>query len=231
MDIEGLGTAVVEQLVEKEMVTDVGDLYSLDVETLAGLDRLAQKSAENLVKALDESRERPFDRLLFALGILHVGSTVARTLAARFPSVERLQEATVEELEEVEEIGPVIARSVRDFFDQEATGTLIGKLRKAGLQLAAEPRQRGSRRRTVCSRVMTVVITGTLEGFTRDRQGPSWRSQGGRVVSSVSRNTDLVDRRRQGRLQARPGPRAGGGGPRRGGLPAAAGRRRGSPDA
>ncbi len=192
MDIEGLGTAVVEQLVEKEMVADVGDLYGLDVETLADLDRLAQKSAENLVKALDESRGRPFDRLLFALGILHVGSTVARTLAARFPSVERLQEAKVEELEEVEEIGPVIARSVREFFDQEATGTLFGKLRKAKLQLDAEPAAQEESAADGVFAGKTVVITGTLEGFTRDEAGARVESQGGRVVSSVSRNTDLV---------------------------------------
>ena len=192
MDIEGLGTAVVEQLVEKELVTDVGDLYNLDVETLAGLDRLAQKSAENLVKALDESRGRPFDRLLFALGILHVGSTVARTLAARFPSVERLQEAAVEELEEVEEIGPVIARSVRDFFDQEATGTLLRKLREAGLQLAAEPAATEEPAAEGVFAGLTVVITGTLEGFTRDQAGALVEEQGGRVVSSVSRNTGLV---------------------------------------
>ena len=191
MDIEGLGTAVVEQLVEKELVADVGDLYRLDVETLADLERLAQRSAENLVKALDESRERPFDRLLFALGILHVGSTVARTLAARFPSVERLEAATVEELEEVEEIGPVIARSVRDFFDQEATGSLLGKLEKAKLQLAAEPAAPGE----VADGLFagkTVVITGTLEGCTREEAGALVERQGGRIVSSVSRNTDLV---------------------------------------
>ena len=192
MDIEGLGTAVVEQLVEKEMVADVGDLYGLDVETLADLDRLAQKSAENLVKALDESRGRPFDRLLFALGILHVGSTVARTLAARFPSVERLRAATVEELEEVEEIGPVIARSVREFFDQEATGTLVGKLEKAKLQLDAGPAATEEPAAEGVFAGKTVVITGTLEGFTRDKAGALVESQGGRVVSSVSRKTDLV---------------------------------------
>ena len=192
MDIEGLGTAVVEQLVEKELVTDVGDLYSLDVETLAGLDRLAQKSAENLVRALDESRGRPFDRLLFGLGILHVGSTVARTLAARFPSVELLQAATVEELEEVEEIGPVIARSVREFFDQEATGILVGKLREKGLQLAAEPAAAEEPAADGLFAGLAVVITGTLEGFTRDQARTLVEEQGGRVVSSVSGNTDLV---------------------------------------
>ena len=192
MDIEGLGTAVVEQLVEKEMVADVGDLYGLDVETLADLERLAQKSAENLVKALDESRGRPFDRLLFALGILHVGSTVARTLAARFPSVKQLQAATVEELEEVEEIGPVIARSVWEFFDQEATGTLVGKLEKAKLQLDAGPAATEEPAADGVFTGKTVVITGTLEGFTRDEAGALLESQGGRVVSSVSRNTDLV---------------------------------------
>ena len=192
MDIEGLGTAVVEQLVEKEMVADVGDLYGLDMETLADLDRLAQKSAENLVQALKSSRERPFDRLLFALGILHVGSTVARTLAARFPSVKQLQEATVEELEEVEEIGPVIARSVREFFDQEATGTLVGKLEKAELQLDAGPAAQEEPAADGVFAGKTVVITGTLEGITRDEAGARVESQGGRVVSSVSRNTDLV---------------------------------------
>ena len=192
MDIEGLGTAVVEQLVEKDLVTDVGDLYDLDVETLAGLERLAQKSAENLVSALDQSRGRPFDRLLFALGILHVGSTVARALAARFPSVEQLQAATVEDLEEVEEIGPVIARSVRDFFEQEATGALLGKLEKAKLQLAAEPVAAEEPAADGVFAGLTVVITGTLEGFTRDKAGTLVEEQGGRVVSRVSRNTNLV---------------------------------------
>ena len=191
MDIEGLGTAVVEQLVDKELVADVGDLYRLEVETLAGLERLAQRSAENLVTALDESRERPFDRLLFGLGILHVGSTVARTLAARFPSVERLEAATVEELEEVEEIGPVIARSVRDFFDQEATGILIGKLREAKLQLDAGQTDPGEVADGAFAG-LTVVITGTLEGFTREQAGALVEAQGGRLASSVSRSTDLV---------------------------------------
>ena len=177
---------------DKDLVADVGDLYSLKAETLADLERLAQKSAENLVKALDESRKRPFDRLLFALGILHVGSTVARTLAARFPSVEQLQAATVEELEEVEEIGPVIARSVRDFFDQEATGTLLGKLREAGLQLDAGPAGAEEPAADGLFAGLTVVITGTLEGFSRDQAGALVESQGGRVVSSVSKNTDLV---------------------------------------
>ena len=121
-----------------------------------------------------------------------MGSTVARTLAARFPSVELLQEATVEELEEVEEIGPVIARSVRDFFDQEATGSLLGKLREAGLQLAAEPAAAEEPAAEGVFAGLTVVITGTLEGLTRDQAGTLVEEQGGRVVSSVSRNTDLV---------------------------------------
>jgi DNA ligase (NAD+) len=192
MDIDGLGTAVVEQLVDGDLVADVGDLYSLTAETFAGLDRLGERSAANLVSALAASRQRPFDRVLFALGILHVGATVARTLARTHRSVELLAAAAAEELEEVDEIGPTIARSVHDFFAEPATAVLLDKLRAADLQLASEGDGESESAGDTYFTGKTVVITGTLERFTRDEAGRLVERLGGRVASSVSRKTDLL---------------------------------------
>ena len=189
MDIEGLGTAIIEQLVDRELVTDVGDLYDIDEDTLAGLERLASRSARNILDSLAGSVQRPFDRLLFALGIPHVGTTVARTLTAAFPAIERLASAAAEELEQVEEIGPTIARSITEFFANPQTGALIDKLRRAGLQLeqAETPASADS-----YFSGKSVVLTGTLASFSRDECAAAIRKLGGVISSSVSRKTDLV---------------------------------------
>ncbi|MBT3343184.1 MAG: NAD-dependent DNA ligase LigA [Gemmatimonadetes bacterium] len=191
MDIEGLGTAVVEQLVDSALVKDVGDLYDLDASTLTALDRLGDKSAANLVEALAESRGRPFDRVLFAVGILHVGSTVARTLARHFPSLERLTAATAEELEAVDEIGPTIAASVNEFFHAEAAQSLMAKLREAGLQLEADVASEAPDRPNRMSG-KTIVLTGSLEVLSRDQARDLLEQLGAKVASSVSSKTDLV---------------------------------------
>lgn len=190
MDVEGLGTAVIEQLVDRGLVGDVGDLYSLDRESLAGLERLGARSAQNILDGLDDSRQRPFDRVLFALGILHVGTTVARTLAATFPSIERLAAATPEELEAVEEIGPAIARSLGDFFRNPAATALVEKLRQAALQLeaAAPP----AAPRPSYFKGKTVVLTGSLQRYTRDESAALVERLGGRVAAGVSGKTDIV---------------------------------------
>ena len=202
MDVEGLGTAVIEQLVDGELVHDVGDLYAVGQDALAGLERQAERSAQNILDSLEASRARPYDRVLFALGILHVGTTVARALAAAFPTVGRLAAASPSELEVVDEIGPTIARSVTDFFANPATAPLIAKLRRAGLQLsqpeagaAAEAAAKAAATEGGQSSYFsgkTAVLTGALSELTRDEAAELIRRLGGQIASSVSGRTDLV---------------------------------------
>lgn len=191
MDVEGLGTAVVEQLVDKGLVHDVGDLYGLDAESFTSLERLGDKSAAKLVEALAASRERPFERVLFGIGVLHVGATVTRNLARHFPSIEHLAAADEEQLGEVDEIGPTIARSVRDFFSAPATAELIGKLRTAGLQLERQQPDAPPPQDTFFSG-KTVVLTGSMQHLSRDEAGALVERFGGQTSSSVSKKTDLL---------------------------------------
>ncbi len=190
MDIEGLGPAVVEQLVEQELVKDLSDLYELDVESLGALERMGEKSAQNLLDGLDRSKEQPFDRVLFALGIRHVGATVARTLARTFGSLDALCRASVDKLEATHEIGPIIARSLyASLPDLPALDRVLYKLKKARLQFAiqeeaAAPSSHFSGK--------TVVITGTLSGYSRDEAAALIERLGGKATSSVSSKTDLL---------------------------------------
>ena len=190
MDIEGLGPAVVEQLVERSLVQDVGDLYALDLEALAGLERLAEKSARNLLDGLKASKKRPFDRVLFALGLRHVGSTVALTLCHSFPSIELLAAANLENLEEVPEIGPTIALSVNAFFASSQTRKLLEKLQQAGLQLALEETATAPVASFFAGK--TVVLTGTMKRHSRDEAAAMIQQLGGRVTASISKKTDLL---------------------------------------
>lgn len=190
MDIDGLGTAVIEQLVDSGLVNDVGDLYSLKVEALTGLDRLAERSARNIIESLERSVERPFDRVLFGLGIPHIGTTIARTLAGEFKSMQYLAVAGAEELEEAEEIGPIISRALSLFFADPLTADLIEKLRRAGLQL--EQIETGTKTTDSFFAGKTVVLSGALAGYTRDECAVAIERLGGRIASSVSSKTDLV---------------------------------------
>ena len=190
LDIEGLGPAVIEQLVERRLVKDAGDLYSLDLESLTGLERMGEKSARNLLDGLGASRTRPFARVLFALGIRHVGSTVAQTLARNFPSSADLAQASEAELEAVPEIGPIIARSVAAFFGAPGTGELVGKLRRAGLQLELDVKDAESGESYFTGK--TVVLTGSLSKYTREEAASLIEQSGGRTSASVSKKTDLV---------------------------------------
>jgi DNA ligase (NAD+) len=195
MDIEGLGTAVVEQIVDKGLVHDVGDLYALDAESFVRLERLGEKSAGNLVTALAASRQRPFERVLFGIGILHVGVTVARNMVRNFATIEQLATATAEELAEVDEIGPTIAKSVYDFFAESATGVLIDKLRQAGLQLE-RPEPSGQQEDQSATETFftgkTVVLTGSMERYSREEAGALVEQFDGKTSTSVSRKTDLL---------------------------------------
>lgn len=189
MDIEGLGTAVVNQLVDRGLVKDVGDLYGLDVATIAGLERMAEKSATNLVEAIRESKGRSFERLLFALGIRHVGVTVARSLAS-FGTMERLAAAQAEDLLSVEEVGPAIAESVVAFFRDAENRAVVEKLRQAGVRMEAERSETVRTDGALTGK--TVVITGTLARLSRQEAEDLVRREGGKPASAVSRKTDLV---------------------------------------
>ncbi|MBM3276853.1 MAG: NAD-dependent DNA ligase LigA [Candidatus Handelsmanbacteria bacterium] len=190
LDIEGLGPAVVDQLVDRSLVRDVGDLYDLDLETLAGLERLAEKSARNLLDGLERSLQRPFDRLLFGLGIRHVGATVALALARHFRTLDALARATAEELEAVPDIGPTIARSASAFFANPQNQPLLAKLRRAGLQLALPEEAETAPANFFTGK--TAVLTGALMHHTREQTAAYIQRLGGRVATSVSKKTDFV---------------------------------------
>ena len=201
VDIEGLGPAVVEQLAETGLVKDLGDLYELNVEALGALERMGEKSAQNLLNGLARSKEQPFDRVLFALGIRHVGVTVAGTLARTFGSLDALCKASVEELEETHEIGPIIARSLyASLPDLPALDRVLYKLKnKAELQfemkaeeIAAPPSH---------FRGKTVVITGTLSSYSRDEAAALVERLGGKTTSSVSKKNRPAHSRRKSGIQ------------------------------
>ncbi len=192
MDIDGLGTAVVEQLVTRGLVHDFADLYAVDVPTLAKLERLATKSATNLVEAIARSRECGLARLLFGLGIRHVGERGAALLAARYRTITALAAASAEELAEVNEIGPVIAESVCQFFANEENRHTIKRLGDAGVRLEAlTSADTGSASPQVLAG-KTFVLTGTLPHLTRQEAQDLITAAGGRVTSSVTRKTDYV---------------------------------------
>lgn len=190
MRIEGLGFALVEQLVEKKMVRDVGDLYKLELADIAALERMGEKSAANLLGQIEASKSRDLPQLVYGLGIRHVGERTAGILARSFQSLERLSEATVEELDAVHEIGLTVAESVRDWFDDAGNLELCERLRRAGVHTELE---RGAGQ--VYSEEFAgkqFVLTGKLESLTRDEARALIEARGGRVTSTVSKKTDYV---------------------------------------
>ena len=189
MDIEGLGHALVDQLVDKELIQDVGDLYALDVGKLTDLERMAEKSARNLMAGLKRSKDRPFHNVLFALGIRHVGATVARTLADHFGSIGEIRKASSEDIEAIHEIGGAIAESVHAYLKDKHNAAVIDKLGKAKLNLASEePASTGPK--PLDGKI--VVITGSLTRWGRQQGQDAVRSAGGKPTSSVSKKTDLL---------------------------------------
>jgi len=190
MDIEGLGDKLVEQLVAVGLVRDYADLYRLSAADLIPLERMAEKSAGSLVEQIAASRGRGLARLLNALGIRHVGRRVASLLAARFPSVDALHAATLEDLAAVEEIGPVIAATVHDWFSSDYGRQVVESLRERGVALEALPAEITPQTGPLAGK--TVVVTGTLFRFTRDEAAEAIRRAGGRSATSVSKKTDYV---------------------------------------
>jgi len=191
MDIEGLGPAVVDQLVGKGLVQHFGDLYSLKADQLTDLERMGEKSAQNLVDAIEASRQRGLERLIAALGIRHAGPRAAEVLSQRFGDIDALTNASVEGLTEVNEIGPVIAESVHAFLHSEAGREVIQRLADAGVSMSSSrPAVKAGPKSPLIG--MTVVVTGILEFFTRKGAEDAVKAAGGRPASSVSSKTDFV---------------------------------------
>ncbi len=188
MDIEGLGDETVELLYESGLVRDVADLYDLRAQQLAVLPRLGEKSADNIMKSIENSKSVPFARVLFALGIRFVGETTAKYLAAHFGSMEAIMNATVEQLVEAEEVGDKIARSIVEFFADESNRTIIERLRVAGVQFEAEERELHSDLLAGKS----VVISGKFRRHSRDELKELIELHGGRNLAAVSANVDYL---------------------------------------
>jgi DNA ligase (NAD+) len=188
MDIDGLGEAIVDQLLGAKLVRSIPDLYDLRYEGLVDLERLGPKSARNLLDEIEASKSRGLARLLFALGIRHVGERLAQTLAARFPSLESLEAAGRDELVRTEDIGPKVAESIAFFFAQPENRELVRRLRKAGVSDRAAAAAAGPK--PLAGQVF--VITGTLSGLSRDEARDLLEARGAEVGSSVTRKTTAL---------------------------------------
>ena len=189
MNIEGLGDAVVRQLMAEQLVKNIPDIYDLKIEDLVNLERMGPKSAQNLLDELERSKNRDLARLVFALGIRFVGERTAQALAARFKSIDALAGAALEELIQIQDVGPKVAESVFFFFHQPENVHLISRLKKAGLLLADT---RGTEEGKKFLAGQTFVLTGKLSRFTREEATAIIQGLGGQVVSSVSRKTNYV---------------------------------------
>ena len=187
MNIEGLGEAVVQQLLDRNLVRSVADLYSLTAEQLTSLDRFAEKSARALLEEIERSKKAGLARVLMGLGIRFVGERTAELLAEEFGSIDALRAATAEELERVEEVGPRISQAIREFFAQPANQGLIETLIAAGVEMTAEKKQRSTQLAG-----MTFVLTGTLPTLTRDEAKARIEAAGGKTAGSVSKKTSYV---------------------------------------
>ena len=190
MDIDGLGPAIVDQLVTRGLVRNPADLYELDVPALAGLERMAEKSAANLVEAIAQTKERPLSRLLNGLGIRHVGSHIAEVLAQHYGEIDRLMAAPAEELGEIYEIGDIVAASVHDFFATGENRALVEKLRRRGVNMREEAASAEGQPRPFEGK--TFVVTGTLERYSRDAIHERIKQLGGKPSSSVSGKTHYL---------------------------------------
>ena len=189
MDVRGLGGQTLEMLAALDLIEDPADLYFLTQDEVAQLPNFKEKSVANLLHSIEQSKFQSFQRVLFALGIRHVGESIAALLATHFSEVDSLMNASEEEIASIEGIGPEIARSVRDYFQTKKNGRLLKKLRKAGLQFGAA---RGSVKEEGPLKGKTFVVSGALPTFSRAQASEFIRSHGGKVTSSVSSKTDFL---------------------------------------
>ncbi len=190
MDVEGLGDKLVEQLVDAGIVRTLPDLYKLGIANLAALERMADKSATNLVTALEKSKRTTLARFLFSLGIRHVGEATAKDLARHFGALDRVMEASVEQLLEVNDVGPVVAQSIRTFFDQPHNREVVEQLRAAGIAWDEHDGEADRSPKPLAGK--TFVLTGTLPSLSRDAAKELIEAAGGKVAGSVSKKTDYV---------------------------------------
>lgn len=188
MDIEGLGEKLVDQLVDNNLVHTLADIYKLEVSVLANLDRMAEKSAQNIITALDKSRKTTLARFIYALGIRNVGEATAKDLAKYFGTLQNLMDADAETLQQVPDIGPIVADSIVEFFGESHNREVIDALIAAGIHWDESPRHEDSGKLSG----KTFVLTGTLPGMTRDEAKALIEDAGGKVSGSVSRKTDFV---------------------------------------
>jgi DNA ligase (NAD+) len=187
MNIDGMGESLVNQLIERGLVKNVADIYDLTKKDLLSLDRFADKSAQNILDEIENSKKLPLERVIYGLGIRMVGERTAQFLAEHFGSMESIADATVEELQNVNEVGPRIAESIAEFFSNAANQKLIERLGKAGLAFKGKKKERGTKLAG-----KTFVLTGTLAHFTRDEAKKLIEDAGGKVAGSVSKKTDYV---------------------------------------
>jgi DNA ligase (NAD+) len=187
MNIDGMGDALVNQLTERGLVKNVADIYKLTKADLLSLERMGEKSAQNILDEIENSKKLPLERVIYGLGIRMVGERTAQFLAEHFGSMEELEKAGVEELQAVNEVGPRIAESIVEFFSIAANRKLIERLREAGLTLTGQKKRRGTKLAG-----KTFVLTGTLAHFTRDEAKKMIEDAGGKVTGSVSKKTDYV---------------------------------------
>jgi len=192
MDIEGLGTSIIEIFLQKGFIKDIADLYKLieHKEELIKLERFGEKSINNIINSIEESKKKPFEKVLFAIGIRHIGEKSAKIIAKHFNSIDKLSTASAEDISSVHEIGPKIAESIVNFFKDEKSKILIEKLKKAGINFKSEKVNEENLNPNFKSK--TFVLTGSLENYTRDKATEIIENLGGRVSSSVSKNTDYV---------------------------------------
>jgi DNA ligase (NAD+) len=195
MNIEGMGDALVNQLADKKLVRTVADIYQLNLDKLLTLERMGKKSAQNVLDEIEASKKLPLERVIYGLGIRFVGERTAQFLAEHFGSMDDLiaaatlddAEASIAKLEEVEEVGPRIAESIRDFFGEPGNIELVTRLRDADLQFKGKKKERGT---TLAGK--TFVLTGTLPTYSRDEAKKMIEDAGGKVTGSVSKKTDYV---------------------------------------
>ncbi len=188
MDIEGLGDKLVEQMVEQKIIDSVADLYHLPLERVSGLERMAEKSAQNLLDALDRSKKTTLPRFIYALGVREVGESTAESLAGYFGGLDPVMDADVDSLQQVDDVGPVVADNIRHFFDQDKNREMVKTLVAEGIEWPAIEVDRQAQ--TLEGK--TFVITGTLEGYSRDQAAKVLKARGAKVSGSVSAKTSAV---------------------------------------